>query len=379
MHLHSGLWTATPDRQYPTCSQPNRDICSSVYAILPVHSSPQPAPLPAAPPAAPPAAAAEVISPLEKKKRIAQASLNRPTSPQGEDIERPSVICCSQSPARVFSRHNCSSSEGSPQPLSSSSSSRSPSPLSVSSEDNPQGGEDKPALNSEIIKKQLRRVEKKSNCSEINQSLSCPQVPISSAGPNKDIALGNCQSLPPHLSKCRDKDSGWEPIHRVSSKYPHYSLQPTPSSSFYKVIPRSVQPLRPAPIRPTYQDEPTTRKLTNIDPWFHQTEKREKCRTGSQKFPHQQGMVHSAAQLPVFCVLSGYDKSVRDSRPQPPLHSLFLPNRMRLPQSQLMYHHRVPVGPAPPAIYPYPYSVPLIGPHPGYTLPAINPAYTQKL
>uniref|UniRef100_A0AAV2MSK5 GINS complex subunit 4 n=1 Tax=Knipowitschia caucasica TaxID=637954 RepID=A0AAV2MSK5_KNICA len=73
-------------------------------------------------PPVPPGAGAG-ISPLEKKKRVAQASLSLQHSPQRE--ERLSVILCSSPGPQASAR---ASSDGSPQPQSSSSS-RSPSPL----------------------------------------------------------------------------------------------------------------------------------------------------------------------------------------------------------------------------------------------------------
>ncbi|XP_035291639.1 AT-rich interactive domain-containing protein 5A isoform X2 [Anguilla anguilla] len=82
----------------------------------------------------------EVISPLEKKKRVAQASLSLSqagSSPDQDSRGRPSVIHCAQSPGLPRSGRSRESSEGSTIPHSSSSS-RSPSPCSVSSEDCPE-------------------------------------------------------------------------------------------------------------------------------------------------------------------------------------------------------------------------------------------------
>lgn len=401
MHPHPALWAAASDRHHPDCSQPNRapnGLCSSVYARLvqvPT-SSPWTAHIPSA--------AGEVISPLEKKKRMAQASLNLPLSPQSEDKERPSVIQCSQSPAQASSSQNCNSSDGSPLPLSSSSS-RSPSPFSVSSEDGAAGNEDKPASGSELPQNCSSSEKNTSNCSEESKSVSCGQISKDSAGPNKDVSHVSPKSA--DSIKVHIKDSAWKSNHKWSGRYfpnPFHSSSsitgksnwaPTSTSSFTKVIPKSVQVLRPAPIRPSYkshqgrlmqQDNLLTcaKKLTNMPPWLYQTEKREKSRTMPQKVPPiPQNLSHSTTSLPVSCVLSSYDKSGRDSRLQPPLHPAFLPNRMRLPQSQLMYHH-VPVSPAHSAligstVYPYPYSIPLLNPQTGYTLPAMNPVYPHKL
>ncbi|XP_062241064.1 AT-rich interactive domain-containing protein 5A isoform X2 [Platichthys flesus] len=389
IHPHPALWAAASDRKYPDCSQPIRaptDLCTSVYALLPVSTSnPWTAHIPSA-------AAAEVISPLEKKKRMAQASLNLPPSPQSEDKERPSVIRCSQSPARASSSHNCSSSDdGSPLPLSSSSS-RSPSPLSVSSEDEPTGNENKPASSSKLSQNFCSSVT--SNCGEDNESGGSTQVSKESAGPNKHISQLSSQPLTADSIKSQIKDL--EQVHKVGSKYFTHPFQSTPSSSFTKVIPKSVQLLRPAPMRPSYKihqgrlvhpdgHQNHAKKLSNGVPWVYPTDKREKSRALLQKGPvSQQSVSQATASLPVLCVLSSYDKSGRDSRHPPPFHPVFLPNRMRLPQSQLMYRH-IPVGPAPSAlagsfVYPYPYPVPLLHhPHTGYTMPAMNPSYPPKL
>lgn len=397
MHPHSALWASTSDRHHPDCSQPNRaptDLCTFAH-LLPVPTS-------SSWTAHIPSAAGEVISPLEKKKRMAQASLNLPLSPQSEDKERPSVIHCPQSPARASSSRNCNSSDGSPLPLSSSSS-RSPSSSSISSEDSPAGNEDKPTSASELPHSCSSTVKSTSSCSEDSKSVSCSQISKDLARQNKDVSYISSQSLIADSVISQIKDSAWKLSHRVSSKYlthPIYSSPsftekpdwaPTSTSSFTKVIPKSVQLLRPNPVRPNYKpfqsrvvqqdnSSPCPKKPNNMPSWFFQTEKRDKSRTMLQKVPStHQSLSHATSTLPVSCVLSSYDKSGRDSRHQPPLHPAYLPSRMRLPQSQLIYHH-VPVGPAHPAligpaVYPYPYPIPLLNPPTGYacTLPAIYP------
>ncbi|XP_036953677.1 AT-rich interactive domain-containing protein 5A [Acanthopagrus latus] len=402
MHPHHALWAANSDRCHPDCSQPTRaatNLCASVYARLvqvPT-SSPWTAHMPSA--------AGEVISPLEKKKRMAQASLKLPLSPQSEDKERPSVIQCSQSPARASSSQNCNSSDGSPVPLSSSSS-RSPSPLSVSSEDDATGNEDKPTSGSELPRNCSSSEKNTTSSSEESKSVSCSQVSKDPAGRKKDVSHISSHSHPVDPIKVQIKDSSGKPIHIMSSRYFPYqyssssinvksSWAPTSTSSFTKVIPKSVQLPRPAPIRPGYkspqgrflqQDDSLAcpKKPNNVAPWPYAAEKREKSRTILQKgTPTQQGLPHSPASLPASCVLSSYDKSGRDSRQQPLLHPAFLSGRMRLPHSQLMYHH-VPVSPAHSAligsaVYPYPYTFPLLNPQTGYTLPAMSPIYPHKL
>ncbi|KAM6954433.1 AT-rich interactive domain-containing protein 5A [Aplochiton taeniatus] len=128
--LPSVTW---PDRPHP--EQPEPDIPSQRPSVYPQCSvqpvlSPYPWPTNIA------SAAGEVISPLEKKKRMAQqASLHhpQPQSPSQEGgKERPSVI--HRSPSPDLAPPSRPSSAGSPLPVSSSSS-RSPSPYSISSDD----------------------------------------------------------------------------------------------------------------------------------------------------------------------------------------------------------------------------------------------------
>lgn len=370
------LWAAAPDPRQPSRAAGNR--CTSVYARLvqvPT-SSPWNAHVPSA--------AGEVISPLEKKKRMAQASLS---SPQGEEKERPSVIQCSQSPAQAYSSHNCNSSDGSPVPLSPFSS-RSPSPYSVSSDDGAAENGDKPA--SQLPDNPSDSGENKSGCSEERKPSGCAEV----SRKEKD------NSQPADSIK----DSTWTPIHKISHKYflhasrphPTFNLKsdwaPASTSSFTKVIPKSVQPLRPAAIRPPYkghqgrllqQDDYPACAKKPTSPWPFQVEKRDKPRTAPQKAPAaQHGLSHPTASRQQSCVLSNYDKAGRDSQQQSLVHPTFLSNRMRLPPSQLLYH-QVPVGLAQSAligsaVYQYPYTLPQLTPQTGYFSPAMTPIYPHN-
>ncbi|KAG8012159.1 AT-rich interactive domain-containing protein 5A, partial [Nibea albiflora] len=188
-----------------------------------------------------------------------------------------------------------------------------------------------------------------------------------------------------------------QPNRATTNHHVYARLVQVPTSSPWPAhIPSAAGELpRPAPIRPglkihegrlMQQDDSLTcaKKLTHgVTPWHYPTEKRDKSRTMLQKVPHpQQNLSHSTASMPVSCVLTSYDKSGRDSRHQPPLHPVFLPTRMRLPQSQLMYRH-IPVSPAHsaligPAVYPYPYTFPLLNPQTGYTLPTMSAIYPHK-
>lgn len=390
MHPHPVLWPATTDRSHPDCpSRAPADCCTSVYACL--------AQVPTTSPwtAHITSAAGEVISPLEKKKRVAQASLKLPLSPPSEDKERPSVIHCSQSPARASSSHNCKLSDGSPIPLSSSSS-RSPSPYSVSSEDSETGTKEDKSTVSELLHGSSNSGKNIPSSIEEQKSVMCSQVPKQVQ--NKDSSHESFQTT--DSFKVPAVDSAWKPMHKESGRYfspafiasPDYSLKsdwsPASTSSFTKVIPKTVQPLRPAPIRPGFKTHQgrliqqdslaCAKKLSNIPTWLCQAEKREKSRTTPQKVPiSQENLVHSSSRPPVSCVLSSHTKSGRDSRHQPLLPPGFLSNRMRLPQPQLMYHH-IPVTPAHPglmgsALYQYPYSINLANPPNAYTFPSIYP------
>lgn len=375
IHPHSVLWAASPDRPVSKSTQPKRastDLCASVYTHI------LQAPTSTSWIAHVPPPAGEVISPLEKKKRVAQASLHLPRSSASEDKNRPSVIHRSPSPAEAPSSTN---SDGSPLPLSSASS-RSPSPLSVSSDDGAP-----PVSGSEMPDKST------SDCSKEGKPLSTIQTSTDPPGRNSNVTKARPQPLSPDSVRRLNHDSAWRPYSKGTHKYFSYPLQSlspfsttTPTSSFTKVASKSGQLLRPAPIRPSHKMIPG-RPLQHVDPqtcakrlhpgapWPHQTEKREKCRTVQQKAPPvQQNMIHPNAAL------SSCDKSGRDFRYQPVLQPTCFTNQVRLPQSQLMYRH-VPVGPTVfgSAVYPYPYAIPLYNSQSGYTIPAIHQIYPHKL
>uniref|UniRef100_A0A668AKY9 AT-rich interactive domain 5A n=1 Tax=Myripristis murdjan TaxID=586833 RepID=A0A668AKY9_9TELE len=375
-------------KRTPLESEPNKgagDLCTSVYACSHLVQVPKSSPWTGHIPSA----AGEVISPLEKKKRMAQASLNLPLSPQGDEKERPSVIRCSQSPAMASSSLNCNSSEGSPLPLSSSSS-RSPSPYSVSSEDGPPGNEDKPASSAEFPRNYSGTIDNASGSSEGSKPLSCSPISKDPAGQIKDVSQTITDS-----TKTKTKDSAWKPVHHGSGRISAHpcDLIPTATSSFTKVIPKSVPPLRPVLYTTGYKfhqnrlmqhDDSLTcpKNLHNMAPWIYQTEKREKSRTMIPKpLPTQQSLSHGT--LPTSCLLTGYDRSGRDSQHQPSLHPAFPPGRMRLPHSPPLYRH-FPMSPTQSAligsaICSYPYPIPLWSPQTGYTLPGMNSIYPHKL
>lgn len=384
MHPHFTLWSTKSDRCHKDHSQQNRatgDFCTSVSDRI------LQAPEPSSWVAHAPYATGEVISPLEKKKRMAQASLTS----QREDKKRPSVIQCSPSPVHLSPSRNGNSSDGSPLPLSSSSS-RSSSPLSVSSEDPPQGSETEPAPSSAS----LENSSSNTNVSKDKNSVSCDQTATNPAGQAKDVSQSSTQLLYTDSVKTQLKESAWKSYPKGAGKqfmsFP--SSFATSASSFSKVVPRL---LRPAPIRPSHkiltgrplqQDSSLTcpRKPGSVIPLYYPTEKRDRSRTMVPKIPPTQQSLsqsNSAHTLPASCFLMSYDKSGRDSRHQHLVHPAFLPHRMRSPHSQLMYQN-IPVGPSQstvigPSFYPYPYPFHMLNPQVGYSLPAMNPIYPHKL
>ncbi|KAJ0019460.1 hypothetical protein NQD34_007029 [Periophthalmus magnuspinnatus] len=370
LHPLPSMWTIASDK---VDSKPSSDL--SIYGLS--HVLPVPSTCTWTPPVPPGAG----ISPLEKKKRMAQASLHLRLNPQGEEYQRPSVILCS-SPGPASSAR--ASSDGSPQPQSSSSS-RSSSPLSVSSEDSSVTHQDK---TSPSLHLQLNHSRVKSVCTDDRENQESKEI--------TDKTEGNSQPVIKHFAKDFEKDkiTNWMPVykgthftpslHSSSSFHAKYDLAAAPSSSFSKVVPKTVQPLRPAPIRykihqtRQVQDDSVAKKLNGTSQRTNQTEKWENSQSRLCKVPlSQHSLLHN---LPTSCVVPSYNKSERGhTRPHTSFHPAFLSNRMRLPHAQLMYR-QVPGNPGHPAFIgpvSYPFSYPMC--HPGYTLPNVMPIYPHKL
>ncbi|XP_077378385.1 AT-rich interactive domain-containing protein 5A [Festucalex cinctus] len=329
VHPGPALWSANTDRH-----QPQVPLTPDLYVYSHLLHDPAATPWPANIPSA----VGEVISPLEKKKRVAQASLR--ANLQEEERERPSVIQSSKSP--TFGSHKCDSSDGSPRPRSTSSfSSRSPSLCSISSED-----EHNSALRSDLPRERCIQTEDK----------PIREMP-------KDPAEARKESDHIREPKVAAKDLAY------SSTKLNSDCVPTSSSGFIQMLTKSTQLPRPAPIRPSHgiQHGALThhsKSLKNIPPL---PPPRETFRATPTKFvPSQQRRSHAA------CVAPSYD--MRDSRVRTTLQQpAFLP-RMRIAPSQLTYRH-VPVSaPHSALIYPYPYAIPWWGPQPSYTIPRF---YTQ--
>ncbi|KAM9810979.1 AT-rich interactive domain-containing protein 5A [Neosynchiropus ocellatus] len=304
--------------------------------------------------------AAEVISPLEKKKRMAQASLNT-----CEDNERPSVIRCSQSPVGASFTRN--SSDGSPHPASSSSS-RSPSPYSVSSED--------------------WAVEKSGSAPPLNGNTKKP----SNGGEDKSPKSPVGKDKKGHRSQTENDVNELQRKHR-NTCYPYVVLPvksdwtPTPSSSFTKVKPGQLA--RPAPIHPGFLPQKSASPHDFLSnklkaPWCRPAESRLDSKATLPKLPHphqkspQTPTAASGSSLP-----SSFNKATKDFYHHLSVPPVLLPNGMRVSPSPLMLRH-VPVNSAHaaligPAAYPYPYYVPILSPQTAYAPPTIHPMYQYKL
>ncbi|XP_077570773.1 uncharacterized protein LOC144195196 [Stigmatopora nigra] len=329
------LWSGTPDRQ-----EPQGPSTPDLYAYPHLLRGPAARPWPGNISSV----VGEVISPLEKKKRIAQASLR--ASPQIEWRDRPSVIRRSSSPAS--GSYECESSESSPRPLSSSSlSSRSGSPASIASED-----DNNTAMNSNLAPNYLQN-----------------NTPMTDLSKDQAVERKNKNQVNPlaHDSKFKDPRKGLEHPFRSLTKLKSDRVSSSSSSSFSKVPTKSAQLLRPAPIRPSHRIQYLTHNgkyFKDIHPYSWPWET---LRAMPAKFlPAQQRLSREQSHN-----ISGRDPNLRSTSQQPVL----LP-RMRIPQSQLTYRH-FPVNAVHSAlVYPNPYPFPLWG-H-AYTTPSVTSFSTQE-
>ncbi|XP_029493693.1 AT-rich interactive domain-containing protein 5A-like isoform X3 [Oncorhynchus nerka] len=398
----SSPWTTPAERLHPDRPPPNNettvsdDLSSSAYSLS------QPGQVQSS--------ASDIISPLEKKKRMAQASLSQSQdcqSPRQEDRKgRPSVIHCSQSPGLVRSSRTRTTSEGSPLPPSSSSS-RSPSPYSISSEDCPALTEERPPIPKPEVPFPFSS-NPISACSGVPKPQSCsPDVKKYVVFPGGQRDFPQVSPLPGDTVsiKGQSKNSVWSPVCNGSNRRPAHQISPPTSctytvrsclvpstSSFTKVYPKSMEPLRPIPFRPgyTFHQNPNrpmlhdndliyTKKLHMV-PRHYQTEKKEKS---TAMLPKQQPVFHSNVSIPVSYLVPAYDRTRGDSGQKPPVHPFFLSTN-RLPQSQInpMYRH-APTGhthasPYEPALYSYPYSIPMLNPHTGYSITGVHYPQTRQ-
>ncbi|XP_077600896.1 uncharacterized protein LOC144215686 isoform X3 [Stigmatopora nigra] len=329
------LWSATPDRQ-----EPQGPSTPDLYAYPHLLHGPAARPWPGNISSV----VGEVISPLEKKKRVAQASLR--ASPQVEGKDRPSVIRRSSSPAS--GSYECESLESSPRPLSSSSlSSRSGSPASIASED-----DNNTAMNSNLQPNYLQN-----------------NTPMTDLSKDQAVERKNKNQVNPLArdSKFKDPRKALEHPFRSLTKLKPDRVSSSSSSSFSKVPTKSAQLLRPAPIRPSHRIQYLTHNgkyFKDIHPYSWPWET---LRAMPAKFlPAQQRLSREQSHN-----ISGRDSNLRSTSQQPVL----LP-RMRIPQSQLPYRH-FPVSAVHSAlVYPNPYPFPLWG-H-AYTTPSVTSFSTQE-
>ncbi|CAL8347106.1 unnamed protein product [Lota lota] len=314
------------------------------------------------------------LSPLEKKKRVAQASLSKPLHLQDDDKDRPTVIHCPMPQATQLPAPKCTSFEDSPRPVSTSSSRSSSPHSSLSSEDLPAATGGKPEPNGTtppnyvtLVSGRCRYIADKSFARSAiakGQGISFPGTQLlktdSIQTEYKDSVLKWVQRGSGRDSAHACPKSTSSSVFAVNANWP-----PAPTSSFTKVIPKPAQPLKPTPfprgykIYPaglTQQHDHSVKKLHHLPPWFYQTPDR---RDKSKLFPTiQPRSLYGGSQPPPSYLFTGYGRAVRDSLPQPPPLQAFLPERTRTPHSQPLYH-QAPVGLSHPAhlgstIYSYP-------------------------
>ncbi|XP_036383096.1 AT-rich interactive domain-containing protein 5A isoform X1 [Megalops cyprinoides] len=354
----------------------------------------------------------EVISPLEKKKRMAQASLSLSQacpSPDRDSRGRPSVIHCAQSPGLSRSSRTRESSEGSPVPHSSSSS-RSPSPCSVSSDDclaltedcAPAPGLDKPVPPTYLGNFSV------SYSNGVCKPVSCYPAIKDSAGHlrhHRDIRQVNLFPTDPAGVKVQTPE--WSPGCRGENRHASVKThQPSssssadmgpkacwvpPMSSFTKVLPKSGEHLRPVSYqqghkvhqslkRPAPEDTSTYGKKLQMVPPLHHGESKERSKLGLPKPLPTQHSLYPHASFPISYFLPAYERTRPVSSHQ--LKGLSLPPLLfpaHLTQPSPVYRH---VTSGTPYSVPYesfprprPYQIPLWHPQAAYAITGLNPHY----
>ncbi|XP_072537213.1 AT-rich interactive domain-containing protein 5A isoform X2 [Salminus brasiliensis] len=349
-----------------------------------------------------PLSPALVISPLEKKKRLAQASLSVATSAaleEGSEHERPSVIqlshssSSSQSPARI--RH---ASDGSPLPLSSPSASlsRSPSPYSVSSEDCVAVSTRRRTPAPEVEKQPkpaqfgtppnpepgILRV-----CKPVSRYL-CPKELAIMPRPHYQDFL---QCTPTHPDKTQRSLPAWAMEAKVGLRHSAIRI-PVPASlgsscwvpsasSFSKVVPR-----RPISLQPSYKPhhhQPHPKRPSSAEAFVKKipfADRKDKAKMMMPKpLSTQQYLLHSQASLPVPYLLPAFDRTRVEAVEQlKTMQPFLLPAHLAIPPSQTHPTHPLPVGSSFPGPYEaplrsYPYPLPLWPPPAGYSMGSLQP------
>ncbi|KAL7884131.1 hypothetical protein AOLI_G00069010 [Acnodon oligacanthus] len=391
VHSHSSLWTMSSEH-------PESDRLAQ--GLLP-DACPREKPL------LQPLSPALVISPLEKKKRLAQASLSAVPSAaleEGSEPERPSVIqlshsSSSQSPARV--RH---ASDGSPLPLSSPSASfsRSPSPYSVSSEDcvavPPQKRTPAPEVEKQQKPTQFSTLpHSESGGLRVCKPLSrypCPKELAAIPRPHYRDFL---QISHTHPDKSQRSLPAWAMETKVGGRQAALRI-PVPASigsscwvpsasSFTKVLPRrpvSLQPLYKPHHPQTHPKRPSSaeayiKKMSFVD-------REDKAKMVVPKpLPKQQYLVHSQAGLPIPYLLPAFERARVDAAEQwnrvdavKTLQPVLLPAHFAVPPSQAHPSHPLPVGSSFPGPYEaalrsYPYPLSLWPPPASFSVSSLQP------
>ncbi|KAK1787046.1 hypothetical protein P4O66_017424 [Electrophorus voltai] len=345
-----------------------------------------------------------VMSPLEKKKRLAQASL----SEEGAEPERPSVIqlsYSSQSPACTSSTRLRHASDGSPLPLSSPSASfsRSPSPYSVSSEDcvamptqqtpAPEDEKPKPTFLGTVPSP------------EPGGARVCK--PLSQYPCTKDLATlprpvyrDFLQVGPTHPEKAPRGPSTWGSEGKVGGRTSALRIPLSASSgtacwvhspsSFTKVLPRARDPWRPISLQSSYKlhtphPQPHPKRPSSAEAYVkklasptHFVDRKEKAKMVMPKpLPAQQYVLHPQPGLPMPYLLPAFDRTATEQLKTLPVHPILLPTHLTIPPSQAHPAHPVPVGACLPGTYEalrsYPYPVPLWQPPPSYSMASLQP------
>ncbi|KAL4597416.1 AT-rich interactive domain-containing protein 5A-like isoform X1, partial [Arapaima gigas] len=350
------------------------------------------------------ASSTQVISPLEKKKRMAQASLGLSKhNPDADSRERPSVIHCAQSPGLPPSHRARNSSEGSPAPRSSPSSSRSSSPCSVSSDDCQEvstSGLDPAARAPPAYVGNFTSVPYSSG---VCKPLSCfPSIKDADSylRHHRDFQQAESASV-----KGQRPDSPWSSGCKEEDRHSGLKAHPSPSSSsgsaamrtcwvpmapsFAKTFPT---PVRPGAFQPTYKTSQSLKRPSPEEmapygkrvPPLHQGELKEKLKPGLPKpLPIPHSLFH--ASMPIPYLLSSYEKMRPTSGPQLKSFSLqpfLLPPQLTLPahpQPNSLYRH-VAAGAAYPVSLehvprPCPYPFPVWQSPAAYTIGGLHTQY----
>ncbi|XP_006625553.3 AT-rich interactive domain-containing protein 5A [Lepisosteus oculatus] len=365
-----------------------------------------------------------VISPLVKKKlmaqatesgnlnftsRVAAAPAGSCSSPEEDSTGRPSVIHCAQVPGLQPPSRTRDSSEGSPEPPSSSTS---PSACSATSEDclsQPEDCGTPPEPERQAPPAYIGKFASTPFVNGVCKPLSCYPSMKDSAGypwpPREHLQVSPLQTESAG-SKGQRAELPWNPGRKEESGHPSVKTQHLssstsiaagpkacwvpPMSSFTKVQPKSFHPsykLPQALKRPAPEETAYGKKLQMVPP-IPQGEPKDKNKPGLPKPLPTHSLVHPQASLSLSYLLPAYDRTRPPSAHQLKglsLHPFFLhslPAQLALPgshaQADSMYRHLSPGAyPVPYESSPRPrhYPFPLWHPQAGYAIAGLHPLY----